>query len=289
MDRIISSLNLGWHNLLPFVQVLLISIVLFFVLNFLLELLKIKLIHTSKSPKHRKTIEGLATFLRYLLIFLLVGFTLLSVSNSLKELGLTFGILSAAIGFALQGPITGIAAWLMVILKRPFEVGDRVTIGEIKGNVKEISISHIYLEEVGRYGGEEVSGRTVIIANGKLFSENIINYSLDSELILGQVVFTVTYESDLDEANRLAVLAVTKHTEHFNKQAKREPHVRLQFTLNGMEVHARYFVPFNIAQVISTKITHDLFCYIKESNVVHLSYNQHSIHSLPLGKSGIKL
>lgn len=279
MENILSSLASGWHNLVPFVQVFFISLILFFVFNFMLELLRHKLLKKASSARQENTINGLATFLRYLLLILLAGFTFLSISNSLKELGLTFGILSAAIGFALQAPITGIAAWAMVVIKRPFEVGDRISIGDIKGNVKEISISHIYLEEVGRYGGEEVSGRTIVLANGKLFSENIINYSLENELILGQVVFTVTYESDLEEANRLAVSAVTKHTDHFNKKAKREPHVRLQFTLNGMEIHARYFVPFNVAQIISTKITHDLFSYIRLSKSVRLSYQQHIIHN----------
>jgi small-conductance mechanosensitive channel len=279
MERIIPTFVAGWQNLLPFVQVLVVSVILFLVLNFLLEVLKRKLIKASSSARHKNMIEGLARFIRYALIFLLAAFTILSVSNSLKELGITFGILSAAIGFALQGPITGVAAWVMVIMKRPFEVGDRITIGDVKGNVNEISMSHIYLEEVGRYGGEEISGRTIILPNSKLFSENIINYSLENELILGQVLFTVTYESDLDEANRLAMLAVTKYTDHFNKQAKREPHIRLQFTLNGMEVHARYFVPFNIAQIIATKITHELFGYIKSATTVQLSYQQHSIHA----------
>jgi len=279
MNTIFSPIIASWGNLLPVVQALVISVGLFFILNFSIQILRFNLLKRVSSPRQKNTINSLARFLRYFLLFALAVFTFLSISSSLKELGLTFGILSAAIGFALQGPITGIAAWAMVIIKRPFEIGDRVTIGEIKGNIKEISMSHIYLEEVGRYGGEEVSGRTIILANSKLFSENIVNYSFTNEFILGQVIFIINYESDLEEASRLAMLAVTNHTDYYNKQIKREPHVRIQFTLNGMEIHARYFVPFNIAQAISTKITHDLFGYIKHSKTVHLSYQQHMVHS----------
>lgn len=278
MNTLSSSLISGWHNLFPAVQALVIAAVLFFCLNFSIQLLRHKLIKRATSVRQKNTINGFARFLRYAIIFILIAFTFLSISSSLKELGLTFGILSAAIGFALQGPITGVAAWAMVIIKRPFEVGDRVTIGEIKGNVQEISMTHIYLEEVGRYGGEEVSGRTIILPNSKLFSENIVNYTFDTELILGQVVFTVSYDSDVDEANRLAMNAVAKHTDHFNKLAKKEPHIRMQFTMNGMEIHARYFVPFDLAQIISTKITHDLFNYVSQSGSVKLSYQQITVH-----------
>ncbi len=279
MHKLLDAITDGWGSLLPVVQALVMSIVLFFAINFLIQLLRRNLLRRTISIRQKNTINGLARFLRYFLLFALTVFTFLSISSSLKELGLTFGILSAAIGFALQGPITGVAAWAMVIIKRPFEVGDRVTIGDVKGNIKEISMSHIYLEEVGRYGGEEVSGRTIILANSKLFSENIVNYSFVTEFILGQVIFIVTYESDLEEANRLAMLAVTNHTDHYNKQAKREPHIRMQFTLNGMEIHARYFVPFNVAQIISTKITHDLFTYIRQNKSVRLAYQQHVIHN----------
>ena len=279
MDKILPSIQSSWSNLLPVVQMFVISIILFFVLNFIIQLLRRKLLRKATTVRQKNTINGFARFLRYFILFGLLILTFLSISNSLKELGLTVGILSAAVGFALQGPITGVAAWFMIIIKRPFEVGDRVTIGDVKGNVKEISMSHIYLEEVGRYGGEEISGRTIIIANGKLFTENIVNYSFVSELILGQVVFTVTYESDIEEANRLAILAVANHADHYNKQAKREAHIRMQFTLNGMEIHARYFVPFHLAQILSTKITHDLFTYIKQSKSVRLAYQQHMIHN----------
>ncbi len=279
MNSIFARVAGAWNNLLPLIQVAVVFFILFFASNFIIEILKRRLLKRATNTRQKITIDSLANFLRYSISIVIIVFAISATSNLLKEFGLTFGILGAAIGFALQRPITGVAAWVMVIIKRPFEVGDRVTLGDIKGNVKDITLSHIYLEEVGRYGGEEVSGRTIIFANSKLFEENIINYSFVTEYILGQVIFTITYESELEEAISIALAAIKKHTGEYNKLAKREPHIRMEFTLNGMEIHARYFVPFALAQLTATNITKDIYLYMKGRNNIKLAYQQHVLHN----------
>ncbi len=112
---------------------------------------------------------------------------------SWTALGLGVGLLSVAIGWALQRPITGMAAWFMIVVKRPFEIGDRVTIGAVKGDVVDITLTHIYINEIGGLvPSEENSGRTIMIPNSVLFEQNIINYTLQNEFVLDQVVTMVT-------------------------------------------------------------------------------------------------
>lgn len=282
-------LNL-WNGLIPLLQIGLIFAVVFFVSNFILGIIKKRLLKRATTSRQVLMIGFFTRIARYVIVFLLTILVISTAFNTLKEFGITVSIFSAAIGFALQKPITGVAAWFMVMVRKPFEVGDRITIGDVKGNVKEISFTHVYLEEVGRYGGEEVSGRTVIIANNKLFEENIINYTFTSEFILGQVIFTITFESDLNKAIDIAMTAAEFHTKEFNKKAHKDVHARITFTQNGMEIHARYFVPFMKAQEIATYITRDIYNGIRTRSDVELSYQQHkfvtpSIEDSPFPKS----
>ena len=71
-------------------------------------------------------------------------------------MGLTAAFLSMVLGWSLQRPVTGVAAWLMVMIKRPFQIGDRIIIQGVRGDVLDISPTHVLLGEVGgTIGGEE--------------------------------------------------------------------------------------------------------------------------------------
>lgn len=268
-----------WERAVPLIQAIFLFALFFFITNFFLGVLRKRLLRRASTRTQINTIDLFTKFLRYAILALLLILAFSIASDSLAQFGLTVGILSAAVGFALQKPITGVAAWIMVMIKRPFEIGDRISIGEVRGNVKDISFTHIYLEEVGRYGGEEVSGRTIIIANAKLFEENIINYSFDHEFVLGQVIFTVTFESDIDEAMAIAIKIVKQYTDEYNQKVNRDAHIRLQFSPNGMEVHPRYYVPINQAQEITSLIAKDIYEALKNRRNVTLSYQQYNVNA----------
>ena len=64
----------------------------------------------------------------------------------------------------------------LVVLKRPYRIGDRVILGTTIGDVRGISIMYTQLDQVGgTIGGEEKSGRSVMIPNQHLFKWNVIN------------------------------------------------------------------------------------------------------------------
>lgn len=112
--------------------------------------------------------------------FVIAVLVMMAMSGSLKLLGLTAGFFGMMLGWSLQQPVTGIAAWLMIILKKPFRIGDRVVIAGITGDVTGISLTHVILNQVGgSVGGEERSGRGILIPNAILFQHIIIiNYTL---------------------------------------------------------------------------------------------------------------
>ncbi len=173
-------------------------LVTFLVLSLILSLLKKKLLIKAKTKKQKSNILLFINMVKYVFILIFLIVLAFSYSGSWAELGLVAGLLTAAAGLALSKPLSGIVAWLVMVTKRPFEIGDRIMIGDVKGDVKDITLTHILLDEVGgTIDGEERSGRTVIVPNSTLFEEKIINYTAHDDFILDEINTLVTYESNL--------------------------------------------------------------------------------------------
>lgn len=180
--------------------------------------------------------------------------------------------MTAVLGFALQKPITGIAAWFLVVSKRLVSIGDRIMISNVKGNVKDITLTHILLEEVGMHGGEEVSGRIVIIPNNLLFENNLVNYSLQDDYVMAQVSTVINYESDLDRAIKLITDAVVEKTKPYIDILRPEPQIRVSFTPDGVEIKARAFVNFGNVNEVVSDITKEIYYKFKKEKNVEFAY-----------------
>ncbi|MYA24171.1 MAG: mechanosensitive ion channel family protein [Gemmatimonadetes bacterium] len=79
-----------------------------------------------KAMQHQKRedadIRQLQSLLKYAFMLAGIVFVIASLSGSLAAMGLTAAFLSMVLGWSLQRPVTGVAAWLMVMIKRPFQI-----------------------------------------------------------------------------------------------------------------------------------------------------------------------
>jgi len=91
----------------------------------------------------------------------------------------SLGLISLILGLALQNPITSFFAWIYILIRKPYEVGDRIKIGNATGDVIGLSYFDTTLWEVnGDYlSGDHPSGRVIRFANSKVFNEYVFNYS----------------------------------------------------------------------------------------------------------------
>ncbi len=267
------------ENFIPIIISIIIVILAYILFRIIVNSTKNTLLKKAKTKKQITTIEFFAKILSYLFFIVLLLFALFSYFGDLTGLGLGIGLFSAAIGFALQRPISGIAAWIMMITRRPFEIGDRIIIGKLKGDVIDITLTHIYLHEIGGIvAGEENSGRIIMVPNSILFEQNIINYSMKKEeLVLDQVSVPITFESNLKKASEIALNSAKKHIEKFVDKPKREPYIRTYFNPNGLEVNARYFVPAKNLQEYSSKITQEIHTQIIKTKDVKFAYPHREI------------
>jgi small-conductance mechanosensitive channel len=245
----------------PLVRTVIVVGLVYIIFNVISTIIKRGLLKKARTRKQKSNIEIFSRIVRYAFFVILIVLAVNAYADDWTGFGLTVGLLSAALGWALQRPITGIAGWIMIILKRPFDIGDRIHIAGVKGDVKDITLTHVYLEEVGgTFDSEENSGRVILIPNSILFEQNIINYELTDEFVLDQVVVTITFESNLDKAIRLAQEAAVNVTKARLGEVKRVPYIRVYFNqTNGITVSTRYYSPAKMRPEMASKITKAIF------------------------------
>jgi len=156
------------------------------------------------------------------------------------------GLLSAGLAIALRDPIVNLAGWLFIIWRRPFDVGDRIQIGEHRGDVIDVRIFQFTLMEIGNWvAADQSTGRVIHIPNGKVFLEAQSNYSKGFQHIWNEIPVLVTFESDWVKAKRILTEIVTKDAEVLSKAAE-----------EMVKLAARKFMIFyaHLAPIVYTKI-----------------------------------
>ena len=196
--------------------------------------------------------------------FTLTFLVTIIVLGNFFQLGLISTIIGAFggmfMGWALQQPVSGLAAWLMVTVKRPFRVGDRVQLPSfgLVGDVTDVGVMYTVLNQVGgAVGSEEAVGRNILIPNAMLFSNLVINYTprlengllednpalkeaRGSSYILDEVVARITFDSDWNTAEKILLEAAREVTETIIKETGGEPYIRSDMYDYGVYMRLRY-------------------------------------------------
>ncbi len=227
----------------------------------------------AKTDAQRQNVKVFLNVWRYFFWFLILVLVMVSFSGSLAALGLSAGLLGMMLGWALQKPITGIAAWFMVLLKRPFKVGDRVIIGQWRGDIADITLTHIVLQEVGgTTGGEERSGRSILIPTSTLFDQVVVNYTHEDEFVLCETTVTITYESDLERAKSIVLECVEEVIRGFPRRPPSPPVVRVNFQPSGLDLRLRFQVPAYQREEAISRVTEEIFKRISAEPKVEFAY-----------------
>lgn len=111
------------------------------------------------------------------------------------------GVGSIIIGLAVQTPMKSFIAWIYILVRQPFRVGDRIKIGDATGDVIDVGYLDTTLWEFGgQYiSGDHPSGRLIKFPNEKVLDELVYNYSWPLfPYIWNEVKFQVAYNADLE-------------------------------------------------------------------------------------------
>lgn len=143
--------------------------------------------------------------------------------DEFKSLLTFFGLLSAGIAIALKDPVSDLAGWLFILWRKPFDVGDRIQIGDHAGDVIDVRIFQFTIIEIGNWvDADQSTGRILHIPNSKIFMEVLANYSIGFNYIWHEIGVMVTFESDWKKAKKILSEIVNEKSEHITKSVSKK-------------------------------------------------------------------
>jgi small-conductance mechanosensitive channel len=193
------------HNglgLTPQVQSKLIASLLVVLVIWLVRLLLLRVafkkIHEPAAQyQWRKTSATLA----FAVAALGVGRVWLEAFGSLATF---LGLVSAGIAIALKDPLTNLAGWGFIIWRKPFEVGDRIEVGGVAGDVIDIRLFQFSLLEIGNWvDADQSTGRVIHVPNARVFTVPQANYGHAFKYIWNEIPVLLTFESNWKRAKEI--------------------------------------------------------------------------------------
>ncbi len=153
-----------------------------------------KVMHRTRVDK---TLISFAKNIIYaaLLILVLIA-TLSKLGIQTASLIAVIGAGTLAVGLALQGSLANFAAGVILIIFRPFRIGDLIEVEGTKGIVEELQIFNTILYAVDK--------RRLVIPNSKVTSDKIINLSsINKDKSWVDMVFGISYNDDIEKAREI--------------------------------------------------------------------------------------
>ena len=146
------------------------------------------------GSRHQKLDDTLFNFLGSLARYTVLAFVLIAVLNRFgvetTSIVALMGAAGLAVGLALQGAMSNLAAGVMLMIFRPYKVGDFIDAAGNFGNVEEITLFTTVLRTFDH--------QQIIVPNSKIWGDQIVNHS--HHPIRGvEMTFGVSYDSDIDQ------------------------------------------------------------------------------------------
>ncbi|MDT0686264.1 mechanosensitive ion channel family protein [Autumnicola psychrophila] len=145
------------------------------------------------------------------------------------------GAAGLAIGLALQGSLSNFAGGVLIIMLKPFKIGDWIEAQGVSGSVVEISLFYTKLNTFGN--------QRVVIPNGELSNDNITNYS-HNETRRENLTFGISYDNDIKKAKEVLQNLVNEQKDIVEDPA---PQILVgELGDNSVNLLVRYFAPNSV-------------------------------------------
>jgi small-conductance mechanosensitive channel len=244
-----------------------------------------------------------ATYCSVCVLLFLLSFVWIRAFHSL---GTFIGLLSAGFAVALKDPLTSIAGWFFIIVRKPFQTGDRVQVGDYAGDVIDIDVFQFTLMESGTSGisKDMRTGRLVRISNSVVFTEPQVNFTKGwFEYIWNVIEVHITFESNWKKAKTIIHEILTAESKDAGRKAKEtmdaasERYMVLDITLepmvfaepgeNGVVLTAIYLCDPRWRRLSSSRVWEQaLERFLGEDDIAFAYPTQRSYSNITEGKPG---
>ena len=203
-----------------------------------------------------------------------------------KTLATALGLVTAGLAFAMQRAVLAFIGYLIILRGRTFNVGDRIAMGGVRGDVIALGFMQTVIMEMGEPPGEQsdapsmwvkgrqYTGRVVTVTNDKLFDQPVYNYSREFPYIWDEMSIPIPYPGDRKAAERILLEAAEKHTVRFSelsadvlnelqrryflKEPDLKPRVFWRLTDNWVEMSVRFIARDSGVRALKDAMSRDI-------------------------------
>jgi small-conductance mechanosensitive channel len=214
------------------------------------------------------------------------------------------GLIGAGIAFALQRVITAVAGYFVILRGKTFNVGDRILMGGVRGDVIGLTFMQTRIMEMGQSLREkdddrswvysrQFTGRIVTVTNDKVFDCPVYNYTHEFAYIWDEISIPVAFHQDFAKAERIILDAANEHAETVERLGKEEvkrveerfgidvgdiaPRVYWRITEDWMELTLRFLGPDHGIRGIKDRITRDVIAEFDKANILIAATRQEGV------------
>ena len=237
--------------------------IVFWVINLITRRIRIKMQKKNRDATMTNVIYKVSRIVLKAGAFLMF---LSYVGIDTAGIGSIIASCAVAIGLALQGSLSNIAGWCIIIFMRPFKLDDYITCQGVDGTVEDIRLFYTYLRTP--------DNKVIMVPNGALANGNIINYSVKDVRRL-ESVFQISYADDVNKAIEVIKQVIATHD---NIETNPQPFVRMsKCDSSSINITSRVWVK----QAEYWNVHFDLIKEVKDAfdaNQITVPYNQLDVH-----------
>ena len=231
----------------------------------------------------RYRLRGLTTYVLTAMAVLAIGAIWLEGIEG-AQLATYLGFLTAGIAIALRDPLVNLAGWLYISVTRPFRVGDRIEIATMRGDVVGQNPFAFQMLELGL---EQSTGRVISAPNALIFTQPVINATLEFAYIWLELPVVATFESQWRPLRELLLELAAKHAGERVAEAQAAlrgstrlmvdygaltPTVYTKAVDHGVQVTLRCLVAARTRRMVEDAIWRDLLGVFEQEPTLDLAY-----------------
>ena len=204
--------------------------------------------------------------LKYLVMVFTFVIVLAQVGVQTASIIALLGAAGLAIGLALQGTLQNIAAGLMLLILRPFKVGDYIEAGSVVGTIEQVGLFETQLKSI--------KGQFISVPNSNLWNVMIVNYSTYATARI-DVDISIAYEDDIDKA--LEVLKALAMQDNDILKSPEPQYLVVRLGASGVDIRLRCWVDSGNQWAIGFRLNRDVK-YAIEAAGCSIPYPQRVVH-----------
>jgi small-conductance mechanosensitive channel len=166
------------------------------------------------------------------------------------------GLITAGLAIALSDVLKNLAGWLFIVLRRPFRLGERIEIGEHKGDVIDLRAFRFTLFEIGgeRVDAEQPTGRLLHVPNGLVFTKPLANFTEGFQYVWHEIPVLITFESNWEAAEQIlaGVIEELSPDESETRALDELRATMIEYKIGDMVIEPRVFLTVKDSGVLLT-------------------------------------